>query len=75
MAEKKKEKKNECVQNHIASPTEIANECLVASSGAFKPSPAASLNTEEGILPLECLREAVSLKFFFNMKTHPESLT
>ena len=53
----------------------IQNECLRACTGAFKSSPIASLCTEAGMLPLEYIRDAITLKNFFKTQAHPESLT
>ena len=53
----------------------IQNECLRACTGAFRSSPAVSLCTEAGVLPLEFSRDAICLKYFFKAHAHPNSLT
>ena len=53
----------------------IQNQCLRACTGAFRSSPARSLCIEAGILPLECTRDIISLKNFFKMQAHPQTIT
>ena len=53
----------------------IQNSCLRACTGAFRSSPAASLCTEAGVLPLKFSRDAISLKYFFKSYANPDSPT
>merc|ERR1711911_474744 len=53
----------------------IQNACLRACTGAFKSSPAVSLCTEAGVLPLDYRRDIISLRFLYKTLSQPKSLT
>ena len=53
----------------------IQNACLRAITGAFKSSPAVSLCTETGTVPLELTRDELTLRHFFKCQNSPNSPT
>ena len=53
----------------------IQNACLRAITGAFRSSPAVSLCTETGTVPLEYTRDEITLRHFFKSKSAPDSPT
>ena len=50
----------------------VDNEALRISTGAFRSSPATSLQVEAGSPPLEFQREQLVLKYMLKLESHPE---